>query len=184
MKLALNSLDLLGSLDKDMLALLKGYGQEAVQVVVAAANRQGVEAPDLPYVFWALATAQQLPNLGNRLEGFRMAITIMTRTGTMPNYQRGFKSDPELRVDAAVDAVAQQLANWSMRTLRPALMVDYYHILKKYEAKVPEATSGKVRAADGVDYLDRVLREVVTLRSSMFRDGEFLRRVLQFIPAW
>jgi hypothetical protein len=131
-----------------------------------------------------LATGQQLPALGNRKEGFDLVISILTRTGTMPNYQRSFNPDPDPVVDDAVDAVAQNLAVWASRTMKPAMMVDYLQVLGKHKSKVPEITQGRVSEDGGIDYINQVFREILTLRSSMFADGELLRRVVRYIPEW
>jgi hypothetical protein len=168
---------------KDMMALLKEQGRAAVREVVIAANRQGVEADDLPYAFWALASSgTELPSFGLRQKIYSLMIDIMARTGVMPNYQRAFKPVDSQSVDEAVDAVALHMSMWAAKVLAPALIIGYYTVLDRWAPKVPEATGGKVHALLGRDYLDHLFREILTLRSAMFDDGELIRRVVRFIP--
>lgn len=168
---------------KDMMVLLREQGNAAVREVNIAANKQGVAATNLPYVFWALAsTDSELPNLGLRQKIYTLMIFIMARTGAMPNYQRGFKPADSQSLDDAVDAVALHMATWAGRSLTPALVIGYYGILDKWAAKVPEATGGKVHSLIGREYLDYLFREILTLQSALFDDGELVRRVVRFIP--
>jgi len=171
------------SVAKDLMPLLKKQGRAAVREVVIEANKQGVVADNLPYVFWALAsTDTELPSFGPRQKIYTLMIDIMARTGAMPNYQRAFKRVDDLAVDDAVDAVAVHMSMWAARNLAPALITGYYGILDKWADKVPEATGGKVLALVGRDYLDHLFREILTLRSAWFEDGELVRRVVRFIP--
>lgn len=169
-------------LGKDMMSFLQDQGRAALREIVTTANKEGVKANQLPYVFWALANQSGLPNLGPRQKAFTLMLDILTRTGVMPDYQRGFQAVDDARLDEVVDLVAQHMSVWAAKTMAVELVLGYYKLQVKHESKVPEATNGKIPAVVGATYLDRVFREILTLRSAWFEDGELLRRVVRFIP--
>lgn len=174
--------DLMLALGRDMLPAIKKVAQAAVREVVITANRNGVQPDELPYVFWALVSQKELPDQGPRQKYFQVVLDIMTRTGALPNYSRAFSVPPRLEVDTATDQVATHMGIWAVKDMLPALMVAYLKILHTYASKVPEATEGAVPSSRGAGYLNEAFREVLSLRSSLFEDGELLRRVLRIIP--
>lgn len=176
--------ELIKTVGRDLMPVLKAQGQASVREIVTEANKHHVAPDDLPYVFWALANPKVLPDLGPRQKGYQLVIDIMARTGTMPAYQRAFKAVDDAAVDDAVDAVAQHMATWAYKDMLPYLMGAYVKVLSKYAGKVSEATGGQVPTSNGVAYLNRTFREILTLRSSWFEDGELLRRAVRFIPEW
>lgn len=173
---------LMKAIGKDMMDLLLSQGRAAVREVVTEANKYRVSADDLPYVFWVLASQHELPDMGPRQRVYNLMLDIMSRTGAMPNYQRAFKVAEDPATDEAADKVAVHLSYWAAKQMAPALLVGYSKILSKYQNAVPEATGGQVSAVVGVDYLDSTFRQILTLRSSWFADGELLRRVVRFLP--
>ena len=171
---------------KDMMPQLKDIGRMAVQEIVSEANRFHVPAEHLPYIFWSMAVHQDfLSSLGRLQKVFALMIDIMARTGVMPNYQRAFKipdDEAGIATDVTIEPLAKHMGMWAARAMAPALIKVYYDILVKWAPKVPSATEGDVSVKDGFAYLDGVFREVLTLSSSWFEDGELLRRVVRFIP--
>lgn len=167
-----------------LMPILKDQGKVAVREIVIEANRAGVSSEDMSYIFWALATDKGLPDQGPRHKVFQVMLDIMARTGVMPNYQRAFQIPESTDTDLAVDTIALHMGMWAARTMLPALTTEYVKVLMRVAHKVPEATDGDVPVSNGVAYLNHVFREVLTLRSSMFEDGELLRRVLRIIPEW
>lgn len=176
--------DLMKALGNDLMPVLKAHGNAAVREVVTEAHRLGIGPDDLPYAFWALAAQQNLPDMGARQKVFTLMIDIMARTGTMPAYQKALKVTDSATLDYAVDKLADHMATWAARNLLPFLMLNYVKILNKYAPKVPVATKGQVPASNGVAYLNSAFREILTLRSAWFDDGELLRRAVRFIPEW
>lgn len=176
--------DLMKALGHDLMPVLKAQGYAAVREVVTEANRLGVTADDLPYAFWALATQKGLPDMGARQRVFTLMIDIMARTGTMPAYQKAIKVTDSETLDYTVDKLADHMATWAARSLLPFLMANYVRILNKHADKVPQATGGQVPVSNGVAYLNNAFREILTLRSAWFDDGELLRRAVRFIPEW
>ena len=175
---------LMKSLGQDLMPVLKEQGKAAVREIVMQGLRQGVALPEMPYLFWALANQAELPDLGPRQKMFQVMLDIMTRTGVMPNYHKNFKVRDNLDVDAAVDAVARHMGVWAAKDMIPALMVGYFKVLTQHASKVPSVTNGQVPASNGVGYLNTLFREVLTLRSAWFDDGELLRRVVRLLPEW
>jgi len=176
--------DLMRSIGADMLPVLKEQGRASVREIVMAANRLGIQADDMPYAFWALATQKGLPDFGPKQKVSTLMIDIMARTGTMPAYQKALKVPDSGTLDEAVDKLADHMATWAARNILPYLMANYVKILNKYASKVPQATNGQVPASNGVAYLNNAFREILTLRSTWFDDGELLRRAVRFIPEW
>lgn len=184
MKVGSNEEGLIKALGKDLMPNIKSQAQAAVREIIAEGNRRGVEPSQMPYLFWALATQRELPDLGGRQRYFQVMIDMMTRTGVLPNYQKNFRVPDDLGLDDAVDAVAQHMATWAVRSMLPALLAGYMRVLSVYASKVPAATDGVVPASNGVGYLNALLREILTLRSAWFDDGELLRRVVRLLPEW
>ena len=175
---------LVKAIGRDLMLYLKEQGRTAAREIVMEANRQRVSPEDLPYVFWVLASQKELPDLRARQKVFTLMIDIMARTGTMPNYQRAFRVADDIEVDAAVDKVAVNMALWAAKNMIPFLIHSYLRVLAKYAGKVPAVTGEEVPASNGLGYLNTAFREVLTLRSTWFEDGELLRRVVRFIPEW
>jgi len=164
-------------------AELINIGHAAVREIVAKANDQGVSAKALPYIFWALATKSGLPRLNKQQQtAFDLMVTLMARSGTMPNYSSTFAIPDDLTIDAAVDAVARHMGAWAMRTMYPSLLQGYQAALTSQTRAVPKATDGRVRAEVAFDFLRTAFRQVLDISSRKFRDGELLRRVVRVLP--
>lgn len=175
---------LMKALEHDLMPMIKEQGKAAVREIVMQGNKQGIALAEMPYLFWALANQKELPDLGPRQKVFQVMLDIMVRMGVMPNYQKNFKVTNDLEVDAAVDATVQHMGVWAAKDMIPALMVGYYKVLTQHAPKVPSVTKGQVPASNGVGYLNALLREILTLRSAWFDDGELLRRVVRLLPEW
>ena len=173
---------LIKAVGKDFMGLLKTQGVAAVREATTAGLKRGLKSDQLSYLFWALSSPNTLPNMGSRQKVFNLMLNILDRTGTMPDYQRSFRAVKDPEVDDVVDAVALHMSQWAARTMAPALVLGYYRTLSRHANKVPEATEGAVQALSGSDYLNFTFREMLTIRSAWFDDGELLRRVVRFIP--
>lgn len=176
--------DLIRAIGNALMPVLKIQGQASVHEIVAVANRLGIQADELPYAFWTLATQKGLPNLGPRQKVFTLMIDIMDRTGTMPAYQKAFQVPDNATLDDAVDKLADHMAIWAVKQLLFSLTRSYIGILSKFAPDVPQVTDGQVPASNGVAYLNAAFREILTLRSAWFDDGELLRRAVRLIPEW
>ena len=179
-----NPEDLVKVIGNDMMPILKEQGHAIVREIVTEANKQGIPPKDFPYILWALAQEKTLPDMGLRVKGYRVLWDIMTRTGALPAYHKAFEVTKDPVVDAAVDAIALYMSVWSIRILMPFLTTAYLRVLTKHVKQVPQVTDGTVSEKNGTGYLNYIFREVLDLRSSMFEDGELLRRVMQIIPEW
>jgi hypothetical protein len=175
--------DLMLGVGKALDAALVDVGRAGVREIVTGANRLGVDPNDLPYVFWALNSKSGLPRLGAKEQkAFDMMFMIMSRTGTMPNYSSSFTPSDNLATDAAIDVLAPQLGTWALRVMYPSLLSGYRAALKTQERKVPRATNNRVSKSNAFDFLRKTFRYAVSLKSSMFRDGELLRRIVRLLP--
>lgn len=162
---------------------LVGVGHAAVREIVTTANRLSVDPNDLPYVFWALATKAGLPRIGKKeLAALDLMVTIMVRSGTMPNYQSAFNVTTSIATDSAVDVLAPHMATWAQRVMYPTLLQAYRDALTTQVKAVPAATNGKVPKDKAFDFLRLAFRQVLDLSSRKFRDGELLRRVVRILP--
>ena len=111
-----------------------------------------------------------------------MMVFIMDRTGTMPAYQSALQVADDLRLESAVDALALHMALWAARSMYPALLMAYKEAIKSQEKLVLKLTGGRVKKGDEFEFLRLAFRQVLSLQSSMFRDGELLRRVVRLLP--
>jgi len=162
---------------------LTDIGHAAVREIVGQGNHLSLDPTMLPYVFWAIATGSGLPRMGTKEQkAFDMMKTIMVRTGTMPPYQSAFNMADDLSVDSAVDAIATYMGRWSLRTMFPAILMAYKAALTSQVRNVPKATNGQVSSDKAFDFLRFLFRSTVDISSSMFRDGELLRRVVRLLP--
>jgi len=162
---------------------LANIGKSAVREIVTVANRISVDPVGLPYVFWALATKTGLPSFTTKgQQAFNLMIDIMERTDVMPNYDSAFAVPEDLAVDSAVDVIAKHMAVWSLRVMYPALLQVYQGSLNAHANAVPKATGGQVSPENAVEFLRRSFRQVLSLSSRKFRDGELLRRVVRILP--
>jgi hypothetical protein len=162
---------------------LTDIGHAAVREIVTQGNHLSVNPKHLPYVFWALANNAGLPRLGQKEQkAFDLMISIMARTGTMPPYQGSFQPGSDDATDSAIDATATYMGRWAMRTMFPALLTAYKAALTSQVRDVPRATNGQVSQAKAFDFLRFAFRSTVDISSSMFRDGELLRRVVRVLP--
>lgn len=182
--LAADEESLVKALGKDLMPLLKSQAQAAVREISLEGNRRGMGLSQMPYLFWALFTQKELPDLGSRQRYFQVMLDMMVRTGVVPNYQKNFKVPDDPEIDTAVDAVVQHMGTWAVRTMLPALLAGYMRVLSAHAPKVPAVTNGEVPASNGVGYLNTLFREILTLRSAWFDDGELLRRVVRLLPEW
>jgi hypothetical protein len=162
---------------------LVDIGKSAVREIVIEANRLGVPPDDLPYVFWALNTKAGLPKLdAKQQQALDMMLTIMNRTGVMPNYPSAFKPTDNLATDSAVDVVARHMGAWALRTMYPALLQAYRAALQSQVRYVTKLTNGQVKKGNEFEFLRLAFRQILSLQSRMFRDGELLRRVVRILP--
>lgn len=161
---------------------LHELGQAAVREIVIQANRLSVNPDHLPYVFWALATGAGLPSLGSDQKLYDLAIMVMARTGTMPNYASGFTVVDDLATDSAVNVLAKHMGSWARKTLMPGLLRAYQKALQSQVKSVPRATNNAVGKDNAFEFLRRAFPQVLTMRSRMFDDGELLRRVVRVLP--
>jgi len=168
---------------KSLDAHLAEVGKAAVREIVTEANRLGVGPNMLPYVFWALATKAGLPRMGQKeFAALDLMVFIMERTGTMPAYRGALQVADDPATDSATDSLALHMATWSLRSMYPALLTSYKAALKSQEKLVPKLTNGQVKKGDEFEFLRKSFRQVLSLQSSMFRDGELLRRVVRLLP--
>jgi len=162
---------------------LTSLGKAAVREIVTFTNQLGVLPDHLPYLFWALATDSGLPSLGSKEKAaFDTMVTILDRTDTMPKYSSAFSLVDDLTTDAAVDATTRHMGSWALKTMYPGLLKSYQMALQSQVKKVPKATDRQVPKGREFDFLRKTFRQVLSLRSRMFRDGELLRRVVRLLP--
>ncbi len=164
-------------------AKLVGIGHAAVREITTEANRQGVGANDLAYVFWALASQSGLPKMPKQVQAaFDLMVVILTRSKTMPNYGSAFRVTDSMEVEAATDAVAMHMGTWARTVMFPALFHAYKAALTSQVKAVPAATGNRVRPEVAFDFLRKSFRQVLDISSRKFRDGELLRRVVRILP--
>ena len=162
---------------------LTKIGKEAYKELLSLANKAGIPSDALPYVLWVLDSNAGLPHLPQK-EGkaLQMAMDVMRRTGWLPHYSSAFTVVDNLQIDQAIDKLSRNLGTWSLRSMYPEILKAYQDALKSQVKAVPKATQGRVAPQDAFNFLRLSFRQVVTIDSSMFRDGELLRRVVRLLP--
>ena len=170
-------------IEKNLGKALVGIGSAAVREVVILANRLSVDPDHLPYVFWALATQSGIPAMGaQEQKAFSLLVSILVRTGTMPKYEKSFSIEDDTATNSAIDVIARHMGQWARRTMHPLLIHAYQNAINSQVAAVPAATNGLVSSGDAFDFLRKSFRQILSIRSRMFRDGELLRRVVRALP--
>jgi len=162
---------------------LVDIGNAAVREIVTFSNSLNVNPDHLPYVFWALATKTGLPPMNKkRLQAFTLMVDIMDRTETMPNWKSSMGVPDDITIDPIVDTVADHMGLWAVRVMLPLMLDGYMKALKSQVKAVPKATSGRVPKGNEVEFLRKVFRQILSIKSSMFDRGELLRQVVRVLP--
>ena len=100
----------------------------------------------------------------------------------MPSYDSAFNVPDEIVTDSAVDATTRHMGVWALRSMYPALLQAYQASLNAHASAVPKATGGKVSPDNAVEFLRLSFRQILSLSSRKFTNGELLRRVVRVLP--
>jgi len=161
---------------------LVDIGRAAVREVVTSSNRLGVGPDNLPYVFWTLTTNQRASTGKKQVAAYLLMMEILERTGTMPNWQSAFNVPDDIFTDFIVDKVVRHMGVWALSTMSPMLFHAYRAALDSQVKNVLKATDGNVKAGDEFDFLRLAFRQVLSIKSSRYDNGNLLRQVVRFLP--
>lgn len=95
-------------------SLSGALAKECIRQMVWAADKEGMEKPELQYLFWTLAEqVESWPSLYARpRRGLLLVKELLTISKKMPNYRQGFAVPREGR-DVLIDNALERVAEWA-----------------------------------------------------------------------
>lgn len=161
------------------LAQFRGVAQDLVDAVTKRLIQDKVEDRYWPYVWWALAEQKTLPVAAS--QPYRMAMSLLTATGAMPQFGNALTVPEDFRVDDMLPDLSRFVLLWVNAKLIPGLSQAYRKVLMAEARNVPSASGGLVASGDAIRFLQESFPQVLGMHGAWFRHGALLRMVLKHL---
>lgn len=156
---------------------LQRIAKEAALEVTRKSRVLGLTSDQQSQALGMMVAAFTLPLPSKNQVALDIMMSLLIRTRNLPvRIQKISEEDVDL------EPMVIGMANWARQVLLPALLETYQSVLDKYAPRIPQATQGRIKAHQAFDFLRKSFRQVLTVNSSWFEDGELLRRVVRTLP--